>query len=67
MKKTKITGKTKLSEIMKINPGAAEILFESGMHCIGCAMAGSESIEQGCMAPGMSKKDIGTLIKKLNK
>ncbi len=64
--KVKITGKTRLSEIMQKNPKAAEILFGAGMHCIGCAMASDESLEQGCLAHGMDKKQIDELLKKLN-
>ncbi len=66
-KPNKILPETKLSELLSKNPKAAEILFESGMHCVGCAMAGSENIEQGCKAHGMSKKQIDELIKKLNR
>ncbi|MFQ5531669.1 MAG: DUF1858 domain-containing protein [Candidatus Nanoarchaeia archaeon] len=66
-KTQKITGKTKLSEILEKNPDAAEILFESGMACIGCPMSMQETLEMGCMAHGMSKKDINELVKKLNK
>ncbi|MEK6906655.1 MAG: DUF1858 domain-containing protein [Nanoarchaeota archaeon] len=62
----KINGKTRLSEVMKINPNSAEILFEVGMHCIGCGMASGETLEQGCLAHGMSKKETEKLIKKLN-
>jgi len=63
----KITRKTKLNEVIRINPKAAEILFESGMSCIGCPMAMQETLEQGCLAHGMSKKDIDKLIERLNK
>jgi len=63
----KITKKTKLSEILEKNPEKAEVLFESGMHCMGCPMAMGESLEQGCLAHGMSKKDIEKLIERLNK
>jgi len=66
-KKTSITGKTMLSKIMEINPKAGEILFEHGMHCIGCAMSGDETLEQGCLAHGMPKKEFEALVKKLNK
>ena len=62
----KITSKTKLSEILRGNPDAAEILFEAGMGCIGCPMAQMETLEQGCKAHGMSKKQIDEIIKKLN-
>ena len=65
-KTTKITGKTKLNELVYVNPEAAEILFEAGMACIGCGMASQETIEQGCLAHGMRKKQIEQLLKKLN-
>ena len=62
----KITKKTKMSELLQAKPEAAEILFESGLSCIGCPMAMQETLEQGCLAHGMSKKDIDELVKKLN-
>lgn len=62
----KITKKTKLSAILGKNPEAAEILFEAGLSCVGCPMAMSETIEQGCLAHGMSKKEIDKLIERLN-
>ena len=64
---TKITKITKLNELLDINPDAAKILFELGMSCVGCPMAMQETIEQGCLAHGMSKEDIEKLLKKLNK
>lgn len=63
----KITAKTKLGEIININPNAGMILFEEGMHCVGCGMASMETLEQGCLAHGMNKKEIKKLIEKLNK
>lgn len=62
----KITGKTVLSKVMKINPNASEILFEAGMGCVGCSMASGETLEDGCLAHGMSKKEIEELLRKLN-
>jgi len=41
-------------------------LFESGMHCLGCSMAMEETIGQGCLAHGMSEKQIDELVEKLN-
>ena len=63
----KITKKTKLSELLDKNPKAAEILFEVGMHCMGCPMAMQETLEQGCLAHGMTKKEIDELIERLNR
>lgn len=63
----KITKETMMSEILEKKPEAAEILFESGMHCVGCPMSMSETLEQGCLAHGMNKKEVDELVKKLNK
>lgn len=66
-KAAKITKKTKLIAIMNKNPEAAEILFNEGMMCVGCSMAYNETFEQGCLAHGMTQKQINDLIKKINK
>ncbi len=63
----KITLKTKLGDILSINADAAEILFEHGLSCMGCPMAMEETLEDGCLAHGMNKKEISELIKRLNK
>ena len=63
----KITKRTKISEVLETMPDAASILFEIGMPCIGCPMAMKETLEQGCKAHGMKKKEIDDLIKKLNR
>ena len=62
----KITAKTKFDEIMRINPDAGMILFEYGLHCVGCGLASVETLEQGCLAHGMSKKDVKELVERLN-
>ena len=62
-----ITQKTMLHKIIQINPDAGEVLFEAGMFCIGCPAAAQETLEEGCMAHGLSKKEINELVKKLNK
>jgi len=64
MKKTKkITKKTKFSEIVK-DEGAARTLMEKGMHCCGCPMAMSETLEQGAEAHGL---DADALVREINK
>jgi len=63
----KITKKTKLIEIIENVPDAGEILFETGMCCFGCPMAQQETLEQGCLAHGISKEEIEKLVKRLNK
>ncbi len=65
-KKT-ITKNMTFAEILEKYPESANILFESGLHCIGCGMAMYETLEQGCLSHGMNKKQIDDLIKKINK
>ena len=42
----KITKDTLIVDCLKLNPNSAEILQSVGMHCIGCAMAHGETIEE---------------------
>lgn len=66
VKQNKITKEMTFEELLEKNPESMNILFESGLHCIGCHMSVYETIEQGCLAHGMNKKQIDALIKKLN-
>ena len=62
----KITKKTKFSEILESKKDAAEILFKAGLHCVGCPMTAQESLEDGCLAHGMTGKEIDELVERLN-
>lgn len=80
--KKKIKGKTKIAkaknkdivkktmmfaDIMEY-PEAVEVLFKSGMHCVGCSMASFETIEQGCLSHGLNpNKIVDEINKKLSK
>jgi hybrid cluster-associated redox disulfide protein len=66
-KKFNITKKTKIMDLLEKKPTCVEILFDEGLPCIGCAFAKSETIEQGFLAHGFSKKEIEEVIKKLRK
>lgn len=63
----KITKKSKIIEVINSNEKAGEILFNAGLSCVGCSMISYETLEQGCLAHGMTKKDIDKLIEELNK
>ena len=65
--KKKITKKSKIGEIVGQNPEVVDVLFEAGMMCCGCPMAQQETLEEGCLAHGMAKKDIDKLVEKLNR
>jgi len=65
-KKTKnlITKEMTISETASKYPETIQILMKYGMHCIGCPMAMSETLEQGLSAHGM---DVDNIINQLNK
>ena len=62
----KITRKTKIMNLVNSNPDHAELLFESGLGCIGCHMSQYETLEEGCSSHGFNDKEIDKLIDKLN-
>jgi hybrid cluster-associated redox disulfide protein len=65
-KKELITKNITFAELFEKKPEAMSILFDSGLHCIGCHMSVYETIEQGCSAHGMTKKETDEIIKKIN-
>ncbi|MBU4396811.1 DUF1858 domain-containing protein, partial [Patescibacteria group bacterium] len=38
-----------------------------GFHCVGCPMAGMESLEDGAKAHGMNEKELKKMTGELNK
>ncbi|MBR3864927.1 MAG: DUF1858 domain-containing protein [Clostridia bacterium] len=59
----KITKDTLIMDIVKINPESVRILQKYGMHCLGCALAHMETIEQ---AVGVHGVDLDALLEELN-
>ncbi|MBQ7144908.1 MAG: DUF1858 domain-containing protein [Oscillospiraceae bacterium] len=58
-----VTKDTIIAEVMMNAPESAPLFQAIGMHCLGCAMATGESVEQACMAHGV---DADAFLKKLN-
>ena len=52
-----------IREILEINPELAEVLMDSGMHCITCPAASGETLEEACMVHGI---DVDELVQVLN-
>jgi hydroxylamine reductase len=67
VKNNEITKDMTFAELFEKKPESMNVLFEAGLHCIGCHMSVYETIEQGCQAHGMNKKQIDEIIKKINK
>jgi len=64
MNEKKITKNMTFGEVLKDYPQIAPVFLKFGMHCIGCHIAVSETLEQGAMAHGV---DADQLIDDLNK
>ncbi len=59
-----ITKDMLISDVLRENPGAAEIFKRIGMHCFGCAIASMETVEQAAQVHSV---DLDKLIIDLNK
>lgn len=58
-----ISKDTTIGELLMVFPGAAPILMEIGMHCLGCPSAQGESIAEAAMVHGI---DSDLLVEKIN-
>ena len=58
-----VTKDTLIGEALMMDMGIAEVLMESGMHCVGCPASQGESIEEACAVHGM---EVQPLIDKIN-
>ena len=58
-----ITRETNIGEIVENCPEAMPKFMEIGMHCMGCAMASGENVEEACAAHGV---DVDKFVEKVN-
>lgn len=58
-----VTKDMTISQVIEQDQGIAPLLMSAGMHCLGCAMAHGESIEEACMVHGI---DCDKLIEAIN-
>jgi len=59
----KITKEMPIGDIVTKHPETFEVFTRNGLHCVGCAAASFESLEQGTKAHGI---DTEKLVKELN-
>ena len=58
-----VTRTTVISDIMMNAPDSVPLFQEIGMHCMGCALATGENVEEACNAHGV---DVDAFLAKLN-
>jgi len=64
--KAKITRKTAIGEAVSRYPETAKVMIKYGLHCVGCAVAGMENIEQGARRHGLDDKAIDKMVLEMN-
>lgn len=52
-----------IAQAINVNQGIVPILLDSGMHCVGCPSAQSETLEEACMVHGI---DVDELVENIN-
>ncbi len=62
----KVSKDMTFGELLQSFPDAAPILSKYGLHCIGCRLAVSETLEQGMRAHGRNDANITELLDELN-
>jgi len=58
-----VTKSMSIGEVVQKHPETVPVFMKHGLHCLGCAIASFESIEQGAQAHGI---DTDALVKGLN-
>ena len=53
-----ITKDMTIGEILRANPTVAPVLFEAGMHCLGCPSAQGESLAEAAMVHGLNIDEL---------
>ena len=53
-----ITKETTMGEMLRYDIGIAEVLMQSGMHCVGCPSSIGESLELACMVHGLDPDQV---------
>ena len=61
-----ITKNMTFAELIQSNPNAAPILAKYGMHCIGCRIGVTETIEEGVKAHGYGDDVLDKIMSELN-
>lgn len=58
-----ITRETLISEIVENAPQAMPVFQYIGMHCMGCALASGENLEQACAVHGVDPDEFIITLK----
>lgn len=63
---SKISRTMLMGDIVSRFPETVDIMLAHGLHCIGCDVSYTESLQDGCASHGMSEEDIDALVNEMN-
>ena len=66
VKKQYVTKNMTFGEVIEKYPVAIEVMLKYNLHCIGCHMAATETIEQGAKGHGLDDEQIEEMIEEMN-
>ncbi len=55
---TVVNENMKIIELIRLDEGVADILMNTGMHCIGCAMAHGETLGEAASVHGIEPQGL---------
>jgi len=64
--KRKISKDMTFGELLQAYPDTAQVLSGYGLHCVGCRIGVTETIEQGARAHGLNENKIASMMEELN-
>ena len=56
-----------LADVLFKWPQTAQIFKDYGLHCVGCAAAGFDTIEMGAKIHQLSDEEINEMVKEVNR
>jgi len=57
-----VTPETNIGDLVLFHPETAEILYQIGMHCLGCPASGAETIAEAAAVHGIEEEKLTALL-----
>jgi hybrid cluster-associated redox disulfide protein len=65
-KNEKVTKDTNLGELVQAHPEIAEVLYDYGLHCVGCPASGVDTLENGAKVHGLKDQEVEEMVARIN-
>lgn len=65
-KDKKIKKVDNLADVLDMYPEVEEVLYDYGLHCVGCALNAFDTIEAGAKVHGIEDREIDEMVERMN-